>query len=46
VSLEKILPTIMIAINILSAIVYMSNGDYKRCIYWVAAAVLTATVTY
>jgi hypothetical protein len=42
----RVLPTVIIIINVLSAIVYASGGDIKRCIYWVAAAVLTATVTY
>lgn len=43
---SKLLPTILIIIDILAAIVYGIDGDYRRVIYWVAAAILTATVTY
>lgn len=42
----QILPTVLIVIDTMAGIVYLSQGDSKRCIYWIAAAVLTATVTY
>lgn len=38
-------PTVSICLNIGSAVVYLCHGDTKRTIYWLAAAVLTATVT-
>jgi len=38
-------PSIIVSLNILSAIVYLKNKDYNRGIYWIAAAVLTITVT-
>ena len=41
-----ILPCLLMAIDIGSAIVYLCNGDWKKAIYWVAAAVLSATVTF
>lgn len=42
----KILPTCLIVIDVAAAIVYLLGGDVKRCVYWLAAATLTATVTY
>lgn len=29
-----------------AAIVYAAHGDWRRCIYWAAAAVLTGSVTF
>lgn len=42
----KIFPTILIILDIGASAVYVCNGDIKRCIYWIAAAVLTACVTF
>jgi len=28
------------------ALLYGDQGDWRRCIYWLAASVLTASVTY
>lgn len=41
-----LLPTLLIVIDILAAAVYAYDGDIRRTIYWVAAAVLTASVTF
>lgn len=41
-----IFPTILIILDILSGIVYLSDGDYRKFIYWISAAILTASVTY
>jgi hypothetical protein len=41
-----ILPALLIAIDIGAAIVYVCHGDIKRCVYWMAAATLTFTVTF
>jgi hypothetical protein len=38
-------PTIVIIINIFTAINYIGL-DSKMVVYWIAAAVLTASVTY
>ncbi len=43
---EKILPLLLIIIDVLASAVYLSNGDIKRFVYWIAAAVLTFTVTF
>lgn len=38
-------PVILIILDVCAAAVYFQFGDHRRGIYWVAAAVLTATVT-
>ncbi len=42
----QLFPTIMIALSVCSAIMYLIDGDYRKAIYWFAAAVLSATVTF
>ena len=51
--LARVLPTVGICINLAAAAVYftaaitMQDGQYaRRCVYWLAAAILTASVTY
>lgn len=39
-------PGIIMLLNVGSAVVYAMNGDVRRTIYWLAALVLTATVTF
>lgn len=43
---EKIFPTILIILDVCAAVCYLPCGDYRRVIYWLAAAILTACVTY
>lgn len=38
-------PAVMIVLSASAAIVYGIAGDIRHCIYWVAAAVLTLSVT-
>ena len=42
----RFFPTVMIIMQLLAALVYFYAGDKRRCVYWLAAAVLTFTVTY
>lgn len=42
----KLFPTILILLDICAAIVYGYDGDWRKVIYWSAAAALTAVVTY
>ena len=42
----QIFPTILIALDVAAALTYAAGGDWRRAIYWLAAAVLTTTVTY
>jgi len=43
---QFIFPLILIAIDIAAGIVYAAAGDYKKFVYWIAAAVLNAAVTF
>ena len=45
-SVGKMLATIMIVLSVGAAIGYGMAGDARRMCYWMAAAVLTASVTY
>lgn len=42
----RLFPTILIVLDACAAIVCATQGDARRTVYWIAAAVLTATVTY
>jgi len=42
----KIMPCIIIGISIAAAIMYLCSKDYRRAIYWLAAATLNAAVTF
>jgi hypothetical protein len=44
--MTKVFPTILIALDIAAALVYACKGDWRKIIYWTAAAVLTFVVTY
>ena len=41
-----IFPTVLIIFDLLAALAYGIAGDWRRLIYWIAAAILTATVTF
>ncbi len=42
----KVFPSVLIALDVAAALVYAAHGDWRRLIYWLAAATLTATVTF
>ena len=42
----KLFPTILIALDVCAAVPYALKGDFRHFIYWLAAAALTACVTY
>jgi len=44
--MDKIFPTIMIALSFGACAVYAVTGDYRHALYWLSAAVLNCTVTY
>lgn len=41
-----IFPVVMIALDISAAITNIINQEYKMAVYWLAAAVLNAAVTF
>lgn len=44
---SKIFPTTLIILDVLAALGYaVLDGDWRKFIYWISAAVLTASVTY
>jgi len=45
-SKEKILPTLLMIIDIFAAVGYIPTGDWRKVIYWLAAATLTGVVTW
>ena len=42
----RFLAAVLIVEYLLMASLYGVQGDWRRCIYWLAASVLTASVTY
>lgn len=44
--MTKLFPTIQIILDLCAAGVYWYYGETRMTIYWVAAAVITASVTY
>lgn len=42
----KFFPTLLIILDFLAALRYGWAGDIRHALYWSAAGVLTATVTY
>lgn len=46
ISSEKFFPTLLIIMDISAAIVYAKYKDWRKVIYWIAAAVLNAAVTF
>lgn len=43
---EKFFPMLLILLDIGAAIVYAKHRDWRKVIYWLAAAVLNAAVTF
>ena len=39
-------PALLIVLDVAAAVVYAIDADVRRCVYWLAAAVLTAVVTF
>lgn len=44
--ITKIFPIVLIALDVAAAAVYAANGDAKKAVYWIAAAVLNICVTF
>ncbi len=43
---KYIFPVILIILDLGAGFVYGFSGDYKKLIYWIAAAILNITVTF
>lgn len=46
INATQILPIAMILLDVGAAAVCLWHKDYRRAVYWMAAAVLNATVTF
>ena len=44
--MTKIFPTALIVLDVCAAMTYIPGHDWRRVIYWLAAATLTTVVTY
>lgn len=44
--MTRLFPSILIALDICAALVYAAVADWRHAVYWLAAAVLTITVTF
>ena len=42
----QIFPSVLILLDVGAGLVYGAGGDWRKLIYWLAAATLTATVTF
>ena len=43
---QHIFPLILIALDIGAAVTYIPACDWRKVVYWIAAAVLNAVVTF
>ena len=39
-------PTVLIILDFMAAARYAAGGDFRGTVYWIAAGILTTTVTY
>jgi hypothetical protein len=46
VTRAQVFPALLIVLDVAAALVYALDADARRAIYWLAAAVLTAVVTF
>ncbi len=44
--MSKLFPSIIIVLDLCAALVCACGGDWRRAVYWSAAATLTFCVTY
>lgn len=44
--MKLLFPCVLIALDCAASAVYAAYGDWRRVIYWAAAATITATVTF
>ena len=42
----KFFPALLILLDLGAAVVYAKNKDWRKVVYWLAAAVLNAAVTF
>lgn len=45
-NMQRLFPCALIVLDLGAAVVYAASGDWRRAMYWSAAAILTSTVTF
>ena len=43
---SQVFPLLLILLDVCAAGVYGLDGDFRRVVYWIAAAVLTSSITF
>ncbi len=43
---QQIFPSILMVLDVAAGLVWYSQGNIRKAVYWMCAAVLTATVTF
>lgn len=43
---SQVFPIALIVLDVFASAAYCLDGDWRRCVYWLAAATLTACVTF
>ena len=43
---SKLFPTVLMALDVCAAVTYAPTGDWRKVVYWLAAATLTCMVTW
>lgn len=43
---KYIFPIVLMALDVGAGIIYACDSEYRKCVYWIAAAVLNAAVTF
>ena len=43
---HRVFPTLLIVLDVCAALVYVPTGDWRKVIYWLAAATLTTVITW
>ncbi len=43
---EKLFPTLMIVFAVCAGLFYIPTGDWRKTVYWFAAATLNFAITY
>jgi hypothetical protein len=44
--MEKLFPTLLIVLDVCAAAAYVPSGNWRRVVYWLAAATITTVVTW
>jgi len=44
--MEKFFPTCLIVLDVCAALAYVPAADWRRVVYWLAAATLTTVITW